>query len=89
MKTETSTNHENGNDANRLLADGWFKLPELPDSKNGGSSIYSERIIFKTLKGHEFDGWVRFDFECFVVNDRQISFEYNEVESWKYDSAFR
>ena len=33
MENKTSTNHENGNDANRLLAAGWISVNEkLPDN---------------------------------------------------------
>ncbi len=74
------------NEVPMLVAD-WINLPEMP-KENEENIIYSKRIIFKTKKGHEFKGWVRFDFECFVVKDRQFSFEYNEVDSWKYDTAF-
>jgi hypothetical protein len=80
LKNETPT------DANNVLVAGWVNLPEMP-KENDENTIYSQRIIFKTNKGHEFKGWVRFDFECFVVKDRQYSFEYNEVDCWKYDTA--
>ena len=64
---------------------GWVNLPEMP-KENDENTIYSEQIIFKTNKGQEFKGWVRFDFECFVVKDRHHSFEYNKVVCWKYDT---
>ena len=78
--------HKTPTDANNVLVAGWVNLPELPKEKED-NIIYSERLIFKTKRGIEYNGWVRFDFENFVVSGKQIVFEYSEVDCWKYDTA--
>ena len=83
---ETTNINENGNCANRVLVAGWVNLPKLPIEKED-NIIYSERVIFKTKRGFEYKGWVRFDFENFVVAGKQIVFEYSEVDCWQYDTA--
>lgn len=75
------------NDAKALLVSEWVNLPKLPTEKKD-NIIYSERVIFKTKQGTEYEGWVRFDFENFVVSGKKIVFEYNEVDCWKRDTSY-
>ncbi len=65
----------------------WFNLPALPE-KRYPADIYSERIVFRTILNYEFKGWVRFDFENFIVEDRQLDFEYKHVHSWRYSTHY-
>lgn len=64
----------------------WVNLPELPKRKEDNIT-YSERVIFKTKEGAEYYGWVRFDFENFIVSGKTLHFEYSEVDCWKYYAA--
>ena len=86
MKNENMNLNETPADAKPVLVAGWVSLPELPKEKED-NMIYSERVIFKNKRGTEYNGWVRFDFENFVVSGKQIVFEYSEVDCWQYGTA--
>lgn len=60
----------------------WNYLPELPREKSK-DDIYSIDVVFVTKRGTEYQGWVRFDFENFVVKGKTISFDYKDIEKWK------
>lgn len=86
MSTNNELKNETVNGTKPVLVAGWVSLPDLPIEKED-NVIYSERVIFKTKRGVEYKGWVRFDFENFVVSGKQIVFEYSEVDCWQYDTA--